>query len=88
MLTIADLRDGAAAACTLLPNSISPSPISPVEKPAFLFPAERPVEAAELLDDFLIALLELPGDGWSHIAVALPDKLYDRIDRYLEAGLS
>jgi hypothetical protein len=51
-------------------------------------PSERPDEAVELLDDFLIALLDLPGDAWPDIAVALPDELYGRIDHYLEARLS
>jgi hypothetical protein len=60
----------------------------PAEKPDPAAPAESPGETAELLDDFLIALLDLPGDAWSDIAVALSDELYDRIDRYLEALLS
>jgi hypothetical protein len=41
-----------------------------------------------LLDDFLIALLDSPGDTWPDIAAALPEELFDRIDRYLEARLS
>jgi len=41
-----------------------------------------------LLDDFLIALLDLPGDTWPDLAAALPNELFDRIDRYLEARLS
>jgi len=39
-------------------------------------------------DDFLIALLDLPGDFWPDLAIALPDKLYDRINQYLERRLS
>ena len=88
VLTIADIRNGDVAACTLLPGAISPAPISPAEKPAPGVPAESPDEAAELLDDFLIALLELPGDAWPDLAAALPDELFDRIDRHLEACLS
>jgi hypothetical protein len=47
--------------------------------------------AAELLDDFLIALLDLPNWSytalalWTDVALALPDKLFDRLDQYLEA---
>jgi hypothetical protein len=36
----------------------------------------------------LVALLELPGDGWPDLVAALPDEIYDRIDRYLEDWLS
>jgi hypothetical protein len=50
--------------------------------------AERPDEAADLLDDFLIALLDLPGDAWPDIAAALPDEVFDRIDRWMEVRLS
>jgi hypothetical protein len=88
VLTIADIRNGAPAACTLLPGAISPSPINPPEKPTLVAPAERPDEVGELLDDFLIALFDLPGDAWSDIALALPDGLFDRIDRYLYTLLS
>lgn len=84
MLTLDALKDGAAATRALLPGAISPPPISPVEKPVPVAPAECPDEAAELLDDFLIALLDLPGDAWSDIAVAIPDELYDRIVRWFE----
>lgn len=51
-------------------------------------PAERADEADDLFDDFLISLLELPGNDPSDIAVALLHELYDRIDRYLESLLS
>jgi hypothetical protein len=57
------------------------------QKPAPVAPAESPDEAGDLLDDFLIALLDLPGDAWPDLAAALPDDLYDRIDRYLKACL-
>jgi hypothetical protein len=57
--------------------------MSGLRNPPHVAPAERPDEAAELLDDFLIALLELPGDAWPDLAAALPDELYDRIDRWL-----
>jgi hypothetical protein len=35
-------------------------------------------EVAELLDDVLVALLDLPGGGWPHLAVVLPDELFER----------
>ena len=50
--------------------------------------AERPDEAADLLDDFLIALLDLPGDAWPDIAAALPDEVFDRIGRWMESWLA
>jgi len=43
-----------------------------------------------LLDDFLIALLDLPGWSdpgswlWNDVAAVLPDELFDRIDRWME----
>jgi hypothetical protein len=46
------------------------------------------VRPPELLDDFLIALLELPGAAWPNLAVALPDEVFDRVDRYLEGWLA
>ena len=49
--------------------------------------ATSPEEAADLLDEFLITLLELPGDAWPDLAAALPDQLYDRIDQYIERCL-
>jgi hypothetical protein len=57
------------------------------QKPAPIAPAARPDDAAELLDDLLIALLELPGDTWPDLGAALPDDLYDRIDRDIEKRL-
>jgi hypothetical protein len=43
-----------------------------------------------LLDDFLIALFELPGWSrpadavlWSDVAAALPDELFDRLHAYI-----
>jgi hypothetical protein len=46
--------------------------------------ADSAEDVAELLDDFLIGLLELPGDTWPDLAAALPDELFDRIDRWME----
>jgi len=88
ILTVADVRDGAAVACTLPPGGISPAAISRDQKAAPVPPAASPDGANELLDDFLIALLDLPGDTWPDLAAALPNELFDRIDRYLEARLS
>jgi hypothetical protein len=64
------------------------------QKPATLAPTERPDEAAELLDDLLIALLDLPNWSdsalalWTDVAAALPDELFARLDRYLQGRLS
>jgi len=88
ILTVADVRDSAAVACTLLSRGISATAISPAQKAAPVPPAAGPDGANELLDDFLIALLDSPGDTWPDLAAALPDELFDRIDRYLEARLS
>jgi hypothetical protein len=81
ILTIDALRNGAAATRALLRGAISPA--SEAEEPAHIAPAKPLDEAAELLKDFLIALIGLPGDAWPDIAIALPDEVYDRIDRYL-----
>ena len=88
ILTVADVRNGAAVTCTLPPGGISPAAISRDQKAAPVPPAASPDGANELLDDFLIALLDLPGDTWPDLAAALPNELFDRIDRYLEARLS
>jgi adenylate cyclase len=66
----------------------SPAPVPEPQKPAPAAPAARPSQAAELLDDFLLALLDLPGDAWPDIAAALPDEIFGRIDRYLEKWLA
>jgi hypothetical protein len=68
----------------LLPGAISPTLIDPVARPAPVAPAERPADAADLLDDFLLALLDLPGDAWPDLAAALPDEVFERIDRWME----
>jgi hypothetical protein len=94
ILTLDSLRNGAVATRALLSETISPAPVSEPQKPAAVAPAESADEAAELLDDFLIALLDLPSRSvgapclWTDIALALPDGLFDRIDHYLEARLS
>jgi hypothetical protein len=88
VLAIDALRKGAAATRALLPGAISPASISEAEEPAHVAPAKPLDEAAGLLNDFLIALIGLPGVAWPDIAIALPDELYDRIDRYLGNHLS
>ena len=50
---------------------------------------ERKVFAAICPSAPLIALLDLPGDAWPDIiAAALPDEIFDQIDRYLEKWLA
>jgi hypothetical protein len=80
VLTVADIRHGDPAACTLLPGAVSPVPVDPARKPVPVAPAESPDEGAELLCDLVIALLDLPDDAWP----ALPDELRDRLERYFE----
>jgi hypothetical protein len=43
-----------------------------------------PDKVASLLDDLLIALLDLPGDAWPDLAAALPDELFKRLDRWMD----
>jgi len=83
-LTLNSLRSGATTTRGLLLEAVSPPPIDPARKLAPVAPVESPDEAADLLDDFLIALLDLPGDTWPDIAAALPDEIFDRIDRWME----
>jgi len=74
----------------LLPGAVSTASLSEPQKPAPIAPADSPGEAADLLDDFLIALLDLPGWSdpgswlWNDVAAVLPDELFDRIDRWME----
>ena len=50
---------------------------------------ERAVAAGMLsLVGLLLALLDLPGDVWPDLAAALPEEVFDRIDRYMEARLT
>jgi hypothetical protein len=90
-LAIADIRNGIGngdgTACTLLAGAVSPAPVPEPRKPAPVAPAERPDEVVELLDDFLIALLDLPGDTWPDLVAVLPDEIFDRVDQYFEARL-
>jgi hypothetical protein len=83
-LTLDSLRNGAAATRALLPGAVSPTSVSVPQKSTPVAPAERSDEAADLLDDFLLAILDLPGDTWADLAAALPDEVLDRIDRWKE----
>ena len=89
-LTLDSLRNAAAATRALLPGAVSTGSLSEPQKPAPIAPADSPGEAADLLDDFLIALLDLPGWSdpgswlWNDVAAVLPDELFDRIDRWME----
>jgi hypothetical protein len=46
VLTVGEIRNGVAEACTLLPGGISPAEISLPRKPASTMPAERSDEAS------------------------------------------
>jgi hypothetical protein len=41
-----------------------------------------------LLNNFLLALIDLPCDGSVNLIAALPDELFERIDRWMEARLA
>jgi len=80
-LTVVSLKDASAATRALPPGTTT-------EKDATILSGIIPEEAAELLDDTLVALLELPDDVWSAVMVALPHELYDRIDGYIQAAFT
>jgi hypothetical protein len=88
VLTVDHIRSSDPAAGTLLPGAVSPAAISEPQDAASAASADSAEDVAELLDDFLIAMLNLPGDAWPDLAAALPDEIYDRIDQYLETRLS
>jgi hypothetical protein len=51
-------------------------------------PAKRTGEAAQPARRSADPLLDLPGNAWPDLAAALPDEVFERIGRYLEARLS
>jgi hypothetical protein len=65
MLTIAELRTGDPAACTLRTTAFSPAPISEPQKPAAVAPAERATEAVELRLDKMTAM-QVRELTWGH----------------------
>ena len=87
LLSLAQIRKGAAATRALLSGGISPPQIREDEKPS---PAssESSEEAAELLDDLLVTLLADLPDAWCDLADALPDELLNRLDYYVDILLS
>ena len=84
-LTVAALRSGYAATRALVAEAISSVPVSEAREPAPVALTERDHEAEDLLGGLLVALLDLLGDGWADLVAGLPDELYDRIDRWMEA---
>jgi hypothetical protein len=75
-LSLDQIRNGAAAACTLLPGAISPAPLSEHRKAA----AVAQDQAVELLDKLLTALLALPPNELSWlIYYRLPGELGERL---------
>jgi hypothetical protein len=87
-LTVAALRNGAAVTRALLARASRPAAISEPPDSAPAASTDGAEDVAELLGDLLVALVELPGDGWPDLAATLPDELFDRLDRYLETLLS
>jgi hypothetical protein len=100
MLTLEALRTGAAATRALegmrkIPPETDrpvPKPADPVlgrlsatdDTPAPVAPAERPGEAAELLG----ALLAVPSQGWSALAEAMSQELFDGLKRWRAGRLA
>ena len=85
-LTVDHIKNADPAACTLLPGGVSAPPVHRGGKPAPVAPAASSDDAAELLDDLLITLLELPGDGWFRVVDMLPTELVDKICDRIEAS--
>jgi hypothetical protein len=79
-----DVDNGCAATRALVTGATSPAWISPPRKPAPVALPEPPDEAAELLHELVIALLDLPGDGGLEIADKLPVDLLNRLCNYLD----
>jgi hypothetical protein len=50
-LSVDDIRNGVAEACTLLPGPSLPAPLPLSQKSGTVASAEHPGEAAELLED-------------------------------------
>jgi hypothetical protein len=46
--------------------------------------ADSAEDVAGLLDEFLCALIDLPGEAYGDIMTAIPEPLYDRLDCYIE----
>jgi hypothetical protein len=65
ILTVADIRNGDPAACTLRTSAISPAPIPEPHKPAAAAPAERASEAVELRLDKMTAM-QVRELTWGH----------------------
>jgi len=84
LLSLAQIRKGAAATRALLSGGISPPQIREDEKPS---PAssESSEEAAELLDDLLLVICQMPDEAWSAVVSRLPDELSERLGNRIEA---
>jgi hypothetical protein len=76
-LTVDHIRNGDPAACTLLPGAILPAPLSDDHR-----------EAEDLLNDLALALRALPEVAWLRAVRKLPDALFERLDRWMEARLA
>jgi hypothetical protein len=83
-LTLVDLRNGTAATRALLPRPKPREPLSEPPRPAPVMSAERPEEAADLL----YALLAVQSDGWTALAAAMSDVLFDRLKHWHRVRLA
>ena len=85
-LTVDHIKNADPAACTLLPGGVSALPVHRGDNSAPVAPPASSEDAAELLDDLLITLLELPGDGWFRVVDMLSAELVDKICDRIEAS--
>jgi hypothetical protein len=76
VLTVADIRNDDPEACMLLRDGTLPVPLSEHR------------EAEDLLKDLASALRALPEVAWLRAVGKLPDALFERLDRWLEARLA
>jgi hypothetical protein len=88
-LTVDQIRNGSAEACTLLSEAVLPGSDVEAGKPAPPAPMEHLDDAAELLLDMATSLL-LGGAGekWNALAELLDDELFDRLDAWVELRLA
>jgi hypothetical protein len=85
-LSLDQIKNGVHASGTPVRGAISPAPIPEPRKPASasVAPAERPGEAARLLDE----LFAVTSEGWQALAAAMSQELFDRLKRWHASRLA